>query len=625
MDLHTALGIGEDTDVEFKFAADHLPRSLWETYSAMANTEGGFIVLGVEESGGGFDLRGVRSPRKLRKQFWDLVNNRQKVSANLLDNAHVVDYVEGGKSLLIIHVPQATRTQRPVHVGPNPLTGTYMRSFEGDYKCDEDTVRRMIADAVHDARDDEVLAGYTMGDVDGSTLQAYRARMRASRPDHPWIELRDQELLSQLGAWRRDRATDDEGLTAAGVLMFGRERSILDSLPKYNVDYREVADDPDSRWVDRLTLDGTWSGNLFDFYRSCFRKLTEGLKIPFRLEGDTRRDETHIHEALREGLVNCLIHAEHGEGAGIVVLRSSGGWVFSNPGRSRVPTEQALRGGLSDCRNPSLQKMFQMVGLGERAGSGLARILRAWQEQHWRTPIFEDDIEENRTRLLLLPVSLVPLEALAELESRFGPTFNAMSDVERLALVAAHLEGQVTNARLQQMTEEHPAEITKVLQGLAARHFLDQAGRKRGAYYRLAGARQPSLLGLFEFERLPASTETSIASTKTSVASTESDLASTENGEHVIEASLPEPATVVRDTRRVRRTEEMDSAILALCTGRWLTLRQLAEVLHRTPRTLKNNYLRRLIREGRLEYRYPETPTHQQQAYRTAEHAEKET
>jgi ATP-dependent DNA helicase RecG len=53
--------------------------------------------------------------------------------------------------------------------------------------------------------------------------------------------------------------------------------------------------------------------------------------------------------------------------------------VFRNPGVLRVSATKALQGGVSDCRNRSLQQMFLMIGLGERAGSGMAKIQQGWQ------------------------------------------------------------------------------------------------------------------------------------------------------------------------------------------------------------------------------------------------------
>src|SRR6185312_3845943 len=145
------------------------------------------------------------------------------------------------------------------------------------------------------------------------TINAFRQRFRSRDPDHTFLSLDDKHLLTMLGAWHHDRETGEKGLTLAGLLMFGRERSILDALPYYQLDYREqLSEDPDQRWTYRLTLDGKWEPNLFNFYYNVYGRLVRDLEIPFVLNSDSvRLGETHIHEALREALVNTLIHADH--------------------------------------------------------------------------------------------------------------------------------------------------------------------------------------------------------------------------------------------------------------------------------------------------------------------------
>ena len=132
--LQELLGLHEGHDLEHKSARGGLPGSMWETYSAMANTDGGAIVLGVEKDG---TLSGLADPAEMRKRFWDTVNNRGKVSINLLTDADVTQHHVEGKTVLCIRVPRADRRQRPVYVGQNPLTGTYRRNYEGDYHCSE--------------------------------------------------------------------------------------------------------------------------------------------------------------------------------------------------------------------------------------------------------------------------------------------------------------------------------------------------------------------------------------------------------------------------------------------------------------------------------------------------------
>ena len=193
----------------------------------------------------------------------------------------------------------------------------------------------------------KLLDHYGFDDLNLPTLQAYRNAFKSVKSDHPWVDLDDKEFLCNIGGWTKNRETGREGLTVAGVLMFGKLRSILDVLPNYVVDYQERPTDPNDarRWMDRVTTDGTWSGNLYDFFRTAIQRLTRDLKVPFRLKGTTRVDDTPVHEALREALVNEIIHADFTGRLSLLVVKRADMFGFSNPGVMRMPIEQAIRGG----------------------------------------------------------------------------------------------------------------------------------------------------------------------------------------------------------------------------------------------------------------------------------------
>ncbi len=117
----TALESGEDKDWEFKAAKGGLPKAVWETYSAMANTDGGLIVLGIVQRDGRFVVEGVSNPDKLKRDFWNSFNNRSCTNLNILSNDHVtVDWIDS-KPLLTIRIPRAERRRRPIYVGQNPV------------------------------------------------------------------------------------------------------------------------------------------------------------------------------------------------------------------------------------------------------------------------------------------------------------------------------------------------------------------------------------------------------------------------------------------------------------------------------------------------------------------------
>jgi len=77
--------------------------------------------------------------------------------------------------------------------------------------------------------------------------------------------------------------------------MFGHWPAIHECVSNYFVDYQEQQPEDktsETRWLDRVVPDGTWSGNLFDFFRKVSRKLVADLKVPFVLKGNFRQYDT---------------------------------------------------------------------------------------------------------------------------------------------------------------------------------------------------------------------------------------------------------------------------------------------------------------------------------------------
>ncbi|MBN1591505.1 MAG: putative DNA binding domain-containing protein [Pirellulales bacterium] len=600
-DILKALDIGEGSDWEFKSAKGGLPGSMWETYSGMTNTDGGTIVLGIEKDG---TVRGLEDVPKMQKSFGDTINNRGKVNINLLTDEMVQVVPFDKTSVLVVRVPRATRRQRPVFVGQNPLVGTYRRNYEGDYHCTEDEVGRMLADRSEEPADSQLVPGFGLNDLDKQSLDQYRQRFSARDPEHPWLAERPRGLLEKLGGWRKDRMTGVEGLTLAGLLMFGKDEAIRspEAVPLYHVDYREkYSDDPEIRWTDRITINGTWVANLFQFYQRTIQRLTADLKIPFQLEPDLfRKDDTPVHAAIREALVNAIIHADYRGQGGIVVEKYRDRIELSNPGTLLVSFDQLLQGGISECRNKSLQTMFLMIGGGERAGSGIDKIWQGWKSQHWRCPGIRETLQPDRFRLFLPMVSLLPEDSVERLRKQFGRQVDRLSRLELQALVTAETEGSVSNARLREMCGEHPTEITRLLQGLSNRRFLEQAGQKRGAYYQLPGVPAQVNSGLLHTERN--------SSHKADSSRRLEDLSEEEL------ATLRSIAAPALHGRRLP-LDESQTIILGLCDGQYLTAVELGELMGRHPNGLRNRFLTPMVEAGLLLRRYPDEPNRPDQAY----------
>jgi len=397
----------EGDRLENKAAQKGLPESLWKTYSSFANTNGGIILLGAEENEDrSLKIIGITDPDKLIKIFWDTINNRNKTNVNILRDSNVYATKIEGKDVIAIEVPRALRQDRPVYIGDNPYEGTYRRNGEGDYRCTKEEVNGMIRDASDVTQDRLVLDKHSIESLDKDTITRYRMRFSNLKPDHVWTPLPDDVFLQKIGAVKR---SEEDGMlhpTIAGLLMFGYDTEILNEFPNYFLDYREPLDISGQRWSDRVTSGtGDWSGNLYDFYYRVKDRLTSDVKVPFVLRnGHDRIDETRMHEARREALANALMHSDYNGRRGLVIEKKKNEIIISNPGALRISKEEALNGGVSDPRNSVLFSMFSLVGIGERAGSGLTKIEVAWKEEKLPTPILSEQFDPDRT-ILILPLT----------------------------------------------------------------------------------------------------------------------------------------------------------------------------------------------------------------------------
>lgn len=139
----------ENTRIEAKQATGGLPHSIWETYSAFANTSGGVILLGVAENKKDKRLYPVDlpDPNRLVAQFWDGINDKRNVSANLLKKEDVTVEKVDGKEIVVICVRKAKRCERPIYIGNNPKTGSYYRSGEADLRFTPEQVEKLLQEA----------------------------------------------------------------------------------------------------------------------------------------------------------------------------------------------------------------------------------------------------------------------------------------------------------------------------------------------------------------------------------------------------------------------------------------------------------------------------------------------
>ena len=101
--------------------------------------------------------------------------------------------------------------------------------------------------------------------------------------------------------------------------------------------------------------------------------------------------------AMREALANCLVNADYYGRQGLVIIKKRDSITMANPGGFRIEIDAAKSGGVSDPRNGAMLKMFNLIDIGERAGSGIPLIFGAWREQGWAMPAVTEQLEPERT------------------------------------------------------------------------------------------------------------------------------------------------------------------------------------------------------------------------------------
>lgn len=399
IDLNNIASYQENNRIEAKKAAGGFPHSLWETYSAFANTIGGLILLGVEERADkSLRITGVPDGPGYARVFWQTVQDPAKVSQNILRPEDVALHQVEGKEILVISVPRATRRQRPVYIGDSPFTGSYRRDGEGDYHCSADEVRAMLRDRDDAPADLAVLSGRNRSDLSSDTLRQFRLLMAMRQPDHPGNYLPDERFLPAVGI------TGPEGLhpTLAGLLLLGKRKALREVFPQFRLEYQE--EDTGFRLA---TIRPGAPENVFSFYTMVSHRLT----AVSALLAQTPREREELAGAMREAVLNAILHADYFSRGGLTIRRRAGELLVSNGGLLRVSPDQARTGQAADPRNRGLIQLFSLVKLATGTGKGLRGIYSLWDRRGWRPPVLSETFSADRTDLSL---PLPPREFSAE-------------------------------------------------------------------------------------------------------------------------------------------------------------------------------------------------------------------
>ncbi|AGT33842.1 transcriptional regulator [Geobacillus genomosp. 3] len=433
--------------------------------------------------------------------------------------------------------------------------------------------------------DSWILEHYSLSELNFETVSHYRERFARVKPNHPWNGLETKEFLYKIGAWGKLRDSSKEGLTLAGLLMFSEERIITEVLPQYFLEYREHAGAKETGWTKRFTSqDGTWSGNVYDFY---FRVSAELERHVWLEEG---------RALLSEALANAIVHADYGEEGGITVEKEDGAFRFANPGRFRLPVEAAIAGQMSNLRNPNIFKMFLLIDVCKRAGSGLKRM-HDKQERALVQPVdISQQTNPDRTVVTLCPL-LFPAEMSAAMETEIAESLQ-QPEQQWTEQDGQGIEESFGNNELNSININKSSVINEP----------NSVNNSPNSVKKDANFVTKSLNSI---NNEPNSVNNLSSSDSNEINVCDID---GEEEEEKIDERLWKMAELARRKKRLAPTV-MEEMIVRLCRERPLRLKELAALLERTPDGLRNNYLGKLLEKGKIRLKYPDQPNHPRQAY----------
>ena len=403
----------ESVSLEFKESAEELPNSFWETYSAFANTHGGYVLLGVSENKK-HTVLGVNNPHKIKQDLFSLANNKNKVSHNVINNDDVNEHTINGKIIISIYIPELSFRQKPLYLNNNILNA-YVRRNDGDFHCSQEDIRRFIRDSQEDL-DSELLDNYTIEDLNEESILMLKNILNVREPNEKFMEMNNEAFLSHIGVLRMDRNNQRKRkLTLAGLLFLGKSEAITDRIPFFHLDYINKSGRGTSRWKDRVSTGDTDYPdlNLFEYYRIVREKLRLTVEEEFELdEKSVRKPPSELNGALREALANMLLHADYFDPeTPIKVTVEDLYYEFTNPGMMKISEAQFFNGGVSQPRNHTLFQYFRRMGESEHAGTGGRKIITVAARNKYRLPELTLDTKSTKLRIW----RAMPIETHAEL------------------------------------------------------------------------------------------------------------------------------------------------------------------------------------------------------------------
>ncbi len=420
----------ENVNLEFKEAVS---QSFLKTVSAYANYGDGTIIFGVRDKG---QILGLTKPEEVMLQIENMVND--SIDPRPIFSLHLED--KDGKFLVFLHVRQGKDA-------PYYFKGkAYKRSATSTLPLDRQELNRLL------------LKGLNL------TYEASRAEDQSLE-----FKLLEEKMKSGLGI---DSLTLDI-LKTLGLYAkegyFNRAALLLSDrpdLPMSGVDMVKFGDN-----INLILFRGTSQGvsilAQFDYALEIFERYYQYQEII-----DYKREDKQLipKAAFREALANALVHREWDLPAHIQIAMYQDRIEINSPGGLPLGMSQEsyLNEYASILRNPIIAGVFHRLGLIEKFGTGVARILNAYEGSYLK-PKFKIGPDNIRVTLPFYKESLPYL-----------------SQAEHMVYDLIQDQGISSRSAIDAKTGFDKSKTLRVIRKLLDKELIKKEGRGPGTSYRLS-------------------------------------------------------------------------------------------------------------------------------------------
>jgi len=367
MNILELLKQSENKTIEFKRDLSS-PANVVRTIIAFANTAGGTLVIGIEDKS--HYIIGVSEPHKLEEQIANLISD--SIFPILIPEIDVISW----KNAYLLAIRVFPSSGRPHYVKKHGLNeGTYIRVGSTNRRADNEIIKELQRIVRNESFDAQPMPELSSEAID---FRAASEQFKAMRK----LAQRDLETLEIVTTYQGKKVP-----TIAGVLLFSKAKEKY--FPDAWIQAGRFKGTDKSKIIDSVTLKGFLVEALTDAFSFVEKHAMQRIQI----EGLRHQKTWDIPiNAVREALINAVVHADYSQqGSPIRIAIFDDRIEIDNPGLLRFGlTISDIKGGISKLRNPVIGRIFHAIGLIERWGSGIQRILSSCYEGGFPEPKLEE-------------------------------------------------------------------------------------------------------------------------------------------------------------------------------------------------------------------------------------------